>query len=161
MDSDTPKWRTFKRCPIGYFQIDIAEARTALGERCLIVPMDLIREFAVARLSENANRKTAWELLECAHQTLPYKIATRRARLWCNCKREPSTLRKNCDVSLAYFVKEASKTDLHFVVVPANLTLQLRRSNTPNCPHKKQKQPTRRTPTPLLCDLRAWPCYAI
>ena len=48
-----------KAYPMGYFHIDIAELRTNDGKRYLFVAIDLTSKFAVARLVDEANRKTA------------------------------------------------------------------------------------------------------
>lgn len=61
MDVDQPKRQTFKRYPIGHFHIDIAKVRTEEGKLSLFVAIDRTSKFAVARLVEKANRRTAWE----------------------------------------------------------------------------------------------------
>src|SRR5210317_1072828 len=76
MDGDKPKRQRFKRYPIGYFHIDIAELRTAEGKLHLFVAIDRTSKFAVAQLVEKADRKTAWEFLEHLLKTVPYKIHT-------------------------------------------------------------------------------------
>jgi hypothetical protein len=73
---DKPKRQKFKRYPIGYFHIDIAEVRTAEGKLHLLVAIDRTSKFAVTRLLEKANRKTAWEFLEEVLAAVPYKIHT-------------------------------------------------------------------------------------
>ena len=59
MDSDKPKLQKFKRYPMGYCHIDIAEWRTNEGKRYLFVAIDRTSKFAVAQLLYKANRKTA------------------------------------------------------------------------------------------------------
>ena len=59
MDGDKPKKQRFKRYPIGFFHIDIAELRTAEGKLYLFVAIDRTSKFAVAQLVEKADRKTA------------------------------------------------------------------------------------------------------
>ena len=76
MDGDTPKKQRFKRSPIGFFHIDIAELRTAEGKLYLFVAIDRTSKFAVAQLVEKADRKTAWEFLELLLETVPYQIHT-------------------------------------------------------------------------------------
>ncbi len=76
MDGDKPKRQKFKRYPIGYFHIDIAELRTADGKLFLFVAIDRTSKFTVARLVEKANRKTAWEFLEHPLEAVPYRIHT-------------------------------------------------------------------------------------
>jgi len=74
VDGDKPKRQKFKRYPIGYFHIDIAEVRTEEGKLHLFVAIDRTSKFAVAQLVEKANRKTAWEFLEHLLESVPYKI---------------------------------------------------------------------------------------
>ena len=76
MDGDKSKRQRFKRYPIGYFHIDIAEVRTAEGKLHLFVAIDRTSKFAVAQLVEKANRKTAWEFLELLLEAVPYSIHT-------------------------------------------------------------------------------------
>ena len=76
MDGDKPKKQRFKRYPIGFFHIDIAELRTAEGKLYLFVTIDRISKFAVAQLVERADRKTAWEFLELLLEAVPYCIHT-------------------------------------------------------------------------------------
>lgn len=76
MGGDKPKRQKFKRYPIGYFHIDIAEVRTEEGKLYLFVAIDRTSKFAVAQLVEKANRKTAWEFLEHLLDAVPYKIHT-------------------------------------------------------------------------------------
>ncbi|WP_386630094.1 IS481 family transposase [Sulfitobacter geojensis] len=76
MEGDKPKRKKFKRYPIGYFHIDIAELRTNEGKLYLFVAIDRTSKFAVAQLVDKANRKTAWEFLEAVLEAVPYKIHT-------------------------------------------------------------------------------------
>ena len=76
VEGDKPKRQKFKRYPIGYFHIDIAEVRTGEGKLYLFVAIDRTSKFAVAQLVEKANRKTAWEFLEHLLEVVPYKIHT-------------------------------------------------------------------------------------
>ena len=76
MNGDKPKRQKFKRYPIGYFHIDIAELRTNEGKLYLFVAIDRTSKFAVAKLVDKANRKTAWEFLEAVLEAVPYKIHT-------------------------------------------------------------------------------------
>ena len=76
MDGDKPKKQRFKRYPIGFFHMDIAEVRTAEGKLHLFVAIDRTSKFAVARLVEKADRKTAWEFLERLLHAVPYRIHT-------------------------------------------------------------------------------------
>jgi transposase InsO family protein len=76
MDGDKPKRQKFKRYPIGYFHIDIAEVQTAEGKLYLFVAIDRTSKFAVAQLVEKADRLTAWEFLEAVLEAVPYQIHT-------------------------------------------------------------------------------------
>jgi len=73
---DKPKRAKFRRSPIGFFHIDIAEVQTAEGKLFLFVGIDRTSKFAVAQLIEKANRKTAWEFLERLIAAVPYRIHT-------------------------------------------------------------------------------------
>ncbi len=76
MEGDKPKRQKFKRYPIGYFHVDIAELRTNEGKLYLFVAIDRTSKFAVAQLVDKANRKTAWEFLETVLEAIPYKVHT-------------------------------------------------------------------------------------
>lgn len=76
MDGGKPKRQRFKRYPIGFFHIDIAELRTTEGKLYLFVAIDRTSKFAVAQLVEKANRKTAWEFLEHLLEVVPYRVHT-------------------------------------------------------------------------------------
>ncbi|WBU54801.1 IS481 family transposase [Paracoccus sp. SCSIO 75233] len=73
---DKPKRQKFKRYPIGFFHIDIAEVWTEEGKLYLFVAIDRTSKFAAAQLVEKANRKTAWEFLEHLLEAVPYRIHT-------------------------------------------------------------------------------------
>ena len=55
MDGDKPKRQKFKRYPIGYFHIDIAEVRTEEGKLHLFVAIDRTSKFAVATCPADFN----------------------------------------------------------------------------------------------------------
>ncbi len=76
IEGDKPKRSKFRRYPIGYVHIDIAEVHTAEGRLYLFVAIDRTSKFAVARLVERATRRTAWEFLETVLEAVPYKIHT-------------------------------------------------------------------------------------
>src|SRR6202171_6547249 len=73
---DKAKKKPFKRYPIGYFHIDIAEVRTGEGKLYLFVAIDRTSKFAFARLHSAANVKTAANFLEALISAVPYKIHT-------------------------------------------------------------------------------------
>ena len=57
MDGDKPKRQKFKRYPMGYFHIDIAEWRTNEDKRYLFVAIDRTGKFAVAQLVDKGTAK--------------------------------------------------------------------------------------------------------
>ena len=63
LDGDKPTRQRFKRYPIGFFHIDIAEVQTTEGKLYLFVAIDRTSKFAVTQLAETADRRTAWEFL--------------------------------------------------------------------------------------------------
>ena len=76
IEGEKPSRKKFKRYPIGYFHIDIAEVHTAEGKLYLYVAIDRTSKFAIAQLVERANRRTATEFLEAVIAAVPYKIHT-------------------------------------------------------------------------------------
>jgi transposase InsO family protein len=76
IEGDKPKRQKFKRYPIGFFHIDIAEVQTTEGRLYLFVGIDRTAKFAVVQLVETADRKTAWEFLEHLLGAVPYRIHT-------------------------------------------------------------------------------------
>ena len=59
VEGDKPKRQKFKRYPIGFFHIDIAEVPTAEGKLYLFVGIDRTSKFVVTQLVEKADRKIA------------------------------------------------------------------------------------------------------
>ena len=76
VEGDKPKRQRFKRYPIGFFHVDIAEVQTAEGKLYLFVGIDRTAKFAVAQLVETADRKTAWEFLQHMLEAVPYQVHT-------------------------------------------------------------------------------------
>jgi len=76
VEGDKPAKKKFKRYPIGYFHIDLAEVQTAEGKLHLYVAIDRTSKFAFAQLVEKANRRTASAFLEALIAAVPYKIHT-------------------------------------------------------------------------------------
>jgi len=74
VDGDKPAKKKFKRYPIGYFHIDIAELHTAEGKLHLYVAIDRTSKFAFVQLVDKANRRTASAFLEALIEAVPYKI---------------------------------------------------------------------------------------
>ena len=58
VEGDKPKRQRFKRYPIGFFHIDIAEVQTAEGKLYLFVGIDRTSKFAVTQLVDKADRRT-------------------------------------------------------------------------------------------------------
>jgi hypothetical protein len=71
---EQPKRSKFKRYPIGYFHIDIAEVRTQEGKLYLFVAIDRTSKFAFVELHEKATRRVAGEFLKALANAVPYKI---------------------------------------------------------------------------------------
>ncbi len=88
VEGDKPKRQKFKRYPIGFFHIDIAEVQTSEGKLYLFVGIrclaghrrcprrDRTSKFAVTQLVEKADRKTAWEFLQRMLEAIPYQVHT-------------------------------------------------------------------------------------
>ncbi len=74
IEGDKPKRQRFKRYPIGFFHMDIAEVQTAEGKLYLFVGIDRTSKFAVTQLVDKADRRTAWEFLEHLLEAVPYRI---------------------------------------------------------------------------------------
>ena len=76
IEGDKPGRQKFKRYPIGFFHIDIAEVQTAEGKLYLFVGIDRTSKFAVTQLVEKADRRTAWEFLQHMLEAVPYQVHT-------------------------------------------------------------------------------------
>jgi len=76
MEGDKPRKRKFKRYPIGYVHIDIAEVRTEEGKLRLFVAIDRTSKFAYVELHEKAGKMIAAQFLRNLVEMLPYKIHT-------------------------------------------------------------------------------------
>ena len=75
VEGDKPK-KKFKRYPIGYFHVDIAEVRTAEGKLYMFVAIDRTSKFAFVRLEKKAGKMAAAQFLRDLIKALPYKIHT-------------------------------------------------------------------------------------
>jgi transposase InsO family protein len=75
VEGDRPR-KTFKRYPIGYFHIDIAEVRTQQSKLYLFVAIDRTSKFAFAQLHPKADVRTATGFLQALVDTVPYRIHT-------------------------------------------------------------------------------------
>ena len=76
VDGDKPPKKKFKRYPIGYIHIDIAEVRTQEGKLRLFVAIDRTSKFAYVELHEKAGKMIAAQFLRNFIKVLPYKIHT-------------------------------------------------------------------------------------
>ncbi len=76
VDGDKPAKKTFKRYPIGYIHIDIAEVRTEEGKLRLFVAIDRTSKFTYVELHEKAGKMVAAQFLRNVIKALPYKIHT-------------------------------------------------------------------------------------
>src|SRR5215210_2767832 len=75
-DGSKPQRAEFKRYPIGFFHIDIAEVRTEQGKLYLFVAIDRTSKFAFVELHEKATRRVAGDFLRHLVAAVPYKINT-------------------------------------------------------------------------------------
>jgi len=73
---DKPKRKKFKRYPIGYIHVDIAEVRTEGGKLRLFVAIDRTSKFTYVELHEKAGEMIAAQFLRHLIEQLPYKIHT-------------------------------------------------------------------------------------
>ena len=76
IEGDAPNKRKFKSYPLGYFHIDIAEARTEEGRLYLLVAIDRTTKFAFVELHQKATRRIAGDFLRHLAAAVPYKIHT-------------------------------------------------------------------------------------
>src|SRR6185369_4917579 len=75
-DGDKPRRAKFKRYPIGYFHIDIAEVRTEQGKLYLLVAIDRTSKFAFVELHEKVTRRVAGDFLRHLIAAVPYRVHT-------------------------------------------------------------------------------------
>jgi transposase-like protein len=76
VEGDKPAKKAFKKYPIGYFHIDIAEVRTEEGKLYLFVAVDRTSKFAFAQLHDKAGKVVAARFLRDLIDAVPYKIHT-------------------------------------------------------------------------------------
>src|SRR3954449_5848360 len=75
-DGDKPRRAKFKRYPIGFFHVDLAEVRTEQGKLSLLVAIDRTSKFAFAELHEKATRRIAGDFLRHLIAAVPYRVHT-------------------------------------------------------------------------------------
>src|SRR3954453_5610861 len=66
----------FKRYPIGFFHIDLAEVRTEQGKLYLLVAIDRTSKFAFVELHERVTRRVAGNFLRALIAAVPYRVHT-------------------------------------------------------------------------------------
>jgi transposase InsO family protein len=76
VEGDKPAKKAFKKYPIGYFHIDIAEVRTEEGKLYLFVAIDRTSKFAFVQLHKKAGKMMAAQFLRDLVNAVPYKIHT-------------------------------------------------------------------------------------
>lgn len=76
VEGDKTSRKVFRRYPLGYFHIDIAEVRTEEGKLHLFVAVDRTSKYAFARLKTKAMTLTAREFLDELAAAVPYRIHT-------------------------------------------------------------------------------------
>ena len=76
VEGDKPTKKKFKRYPIGYFHIDIAQVQTAEGKLYLTVAIDRTSKFAFVQVTRKTSRVTASKFMETLIKAVPYKIHT-------------------------------------------------------------------------------------
>lgn len=75
-EGDKPVKKKFKKYPIGYFHIDIAEVRTEEGKLYLFVAIDRTSKFAYVELHDKSDRQISTAFLHNLIKAVPYKIHT-------------------------------------------------------------------------------------
>src|SRR5215203_5330136 len=75
-DGSKPQRSSFKRYPIGFFHIDIAEVRTEQGKLYLFVAIDRTSKFAFVELHEKVTRRVAGNFLRALIAAVPYRVHT-------------------------------------------------------------------------------------
>ncbi len=68
--------KKFKKYPIGYVHIDIAEVHTAEGRLYLFVAIDGTSKFVYVELQEKATRRIAGDFLKAFLKVIPYNVHT-------------------------------------------------------------------------------------
>src|SRR3954465_12875270 len=75
-DGDKPRRAQFKRYPIGFFHIDIAEVRTEEGRLYLLVAIDPTSKFAFVELHGKVTPRVAGNSLRALITAVPYRVHT-------------------------------------------------------------------------------------
>src|SRR5215212_1316268 len=75
-EGDKPRRAQFKRYPIGFFHIDLAEVRIEQGKLYLLVAIDRTSKFAFVELHEKVTRRVAANFLRALIAAVPYRVHT-------------------------------------------------------------------------------------
>src|SRR3954467_7641591 len=75
-EGDKPRRAKFKRYPIGFVHIDLAELRTEQGKLYLLVAIDRTSKFAFVELHEKVTRRVAGNFLRHVIAAVPYRVHT-------------------------------------------------------------------------------------
>ncbi len=75
MEGDKPR-KKFKKYPIGYIHIDIADVRTEEGKLYLFVAIDRTSKLAYVELHERQTKAIAVDFLRNLIETIPYRMHT-------------------------------------------------------------------------------------
>lgn len=76
VDGNKANKKKFKKYPIGYFHIDIAEVRTEEGKLYMFVAIDRTSKFAYVELLDKYGKQEAAQFLRNLIPAVPYKIHT-------------------------------------------------------------------------------------
>lgn len=76
VEGSKPTKKKFKRYPIGYFHIDIAEVQTAEGKLYLFVAIDRTSKFAFIEVHRQAGKQEAARFLQNLIKAVPYRLHT-------------------------------------------------------------------------------------
>jgi transposase-like protein len=76
IETETSAKKVFKKYPLGYFHIDLAEVRTEEGKLYMLVAIDRTSKFAFVELHERVIRRTAADFLRRLIEAVPYKVHT-------------------------------------------------------------------------------------
>ncbi|EGY52754.1 hypothetical protein HMPREF9371_1031 [Neisseria shayeganii 871] len=75
-ETGKPVKKRFKRYPIGYFHVDIAEVHTTEGRLYLFVAIDRTAKFAFAELHNPSTKRVVAQFLRKLMNAVPHLIHT-------------------------------------------------------------------------------------
>src|SRR3954452_1643377 len=75
-EGDKSRRAQFKRYPVGFFHIDLAEVRTEQGKLSLLVAIDRTSKFAFVERHERVTRRVAGDFLRHLIAAVPYRVHT-------------------------------------------------------------------------------------